>query len=88
MPLALCNGSKNTNINVPFLREFSLEILMTYQHLFYSLSLLFALCITTTVYAKDGKWLATAGLSQIEGAGGGSIVPWATLTGYDSQDQI
>jgi hypothetical protein len=40
------------------------------------------------VYTKDGKLLATAGLSQIEGAGGGGIVPWATLTGYDSQDQI
>ena len=32
--------------------------------------------------------MATAGLSQIEGAGGGGIVPWAILSGYDSQEQI
>jgi hypothetical protein len=38
--------------------------------------------------ANDGKLIATAGLSQIEGSGGGGIVPWATLSGYDSKDQI
>lgn len=38
--------------------------------------------------ANDGKLLGTAGLSQIEGSGGGGIVPWATLSGYDSQDEI
>jgi hypothetical protein len=39
-------------------------------------------------FASDGKILATAGLSQLEGSGGGGIVPWATLAGYDSQDEI
>jgi hypothetical protein len=38
--------------------------------------------------AADGKLIATAGLSQIEGSGGGGIVPWATISGYDSRDQI
>lgn len=38
--------------------------------------------------AADGKLIATAGLIQVEGSGGGGIVPWATLSGYDSRDQI
>ncbi|WP_166422684.1 DUF3034 family protein [Paraglaciecola sp. 20A4] len=44
-------------------------------------------CCTVTS-AKDGKLIGTAGLVQLEGSGGGGIVPWATLVGYDSQDQI
>lgn len=38
-------------------------------------------------FAAEGKLLATAGLVQVEGSGGGGIVPWATLAGYDSRDQ-
>ncbi|MCF2949208.1 DUF3034 family protein [Paraglaciecola aquimarina] len=38
--------------------------------------------------AADGKLIGTAGLSQVEGSGGGGLVPWATLSGYDSQDQM
>ncbi len=38
-------------------------------------------------YAGDGKLIGTAGLNQVEGAGGGGIVPWATLSGYDSQEE-
>ncbi|WP_137167102.1 DUF3034 family protein [Salinimonas lutimaris] len=37
--------------------------------------------------AGTGKIIATAGLLQIEGSGGGGVVPWATLTGYDSRSQ-
>jgi hypothetical protein len=35
-----------------------------------------------------GKLLVTAGLSQIEGAGGGALTPWAIITGYGTKDQI
>lgn len=42
---------------------------------------------TSSVVAADGKILATAGLSQVEGSGGGGLVPWATLAGYDSRDE-
>ena len=42
---------------------------------------------TAPSMAADGKILATAGLSQVEGSGGGGLVPWATLAGYDSQDE-
>ena len=38
--------------------------------------------------AADGKLIGTAGLVQVEGSGGGGIVPWATLAGYDSREQI
>ena len=33
-----------------------------------------------------GKLMATAGVVQVEGAGGGGLVPWATITGYGSRD--
>lgn len=46
------------------------------------------LSINPSVYAAEGKLLATAGLIQVEGSGGGGIVPWATLSGYDARDEI
>ncbi|EJL94333.1 Protein of unknown function (DUF3034) [Herbaspirillum sp. CF444] len=33
-----------------------------------------------------GKLTATAGVIQVEGAGGGGLVPWATITGYGTRD--
>lgn len=33
-----------------------------------------------------GKFLATGGVSQVEGAGGGGITPWALITSYGSRD--
>jgi DUF3034 family protein len=48
----------------------------------------FALVCCETVTAADGKLLATPGISQIEGAAGGGIVPWAQLAGYASEDEI
>jgi hypothetical protein len=36
----------------------------------------------------SGKLLATAGVSQIEGAGGGGLTPWALITGYETRDAI
>jgi hypothetical protein len=34
----------------------------------------------------NGKLLATGGVIQLEGAGGGGLTPWATITGYGSED--
>lgn len=34
----------------------------------------------------QGKLLATGGVSQLEGAGGGGLTPWALITGYGSED--
>jgi len=36
----------------------------------------------------SGRLLATGGVSQVEGAGGGGLVPWALITGYGSRDGI
>jgi hypothetical protein len=36
----------------------------------------------------SGKLLATGGVSQVEGAGGGGLTPWALITGYGTRDQI
>ena len=33
-----------------------------------------------------GKLLAMGGVSQVEGAGGGGLAPWALITGYGSRD--
>jgi hypothetical protein len=37
--------------------------------------------------AGDGRLLATGGATQVEGAAGGGIVPWAVLAGYGTRDQ-
>ncbi|MGJ8691631.1 MAG: DUF3034 family protein [Thalassotalea sp.] len=44
--------------------------------------------ISPASLAGSGKLIATSGISQIEGSGGGGIVPWATIAGYGSQDEI
>ena len=36
----------------------------------------------------SGKLLATGGVSQVEGAGGGGLTPWALITGYGTRDGI
>lgn len=36
----------------------------------------------------SGKLLATGGVSQIEGAGGGGLANWALITGYGTRDGI
>lgn len=38
--------------------------------------------------AGEGKLLATPGVSQFEGSGGGGIVPWAMLSGYATRDEV
>ena len=37
---------------------------------------------------ESGRLLATAGIAQIEGAGGGGLAPWATITGYGTRDAV
>lgn len=58
------------------------------KHYFFVLSAFVCLIASNYALAGDGKLLATSGLVQIEGSGGGGIVPWATLSGYDTQDEI
>ena len=35
-----------------------------------------------------GRLIATGGVSEIEGAAGGGIVPWAVIAGYGTRDQV
>ncbi len=37
--------------------------------------------------AGGGKLLETAGVTQVEGSGGGGLVPWAVLSGYDTREE-
>ena len=37
---------------------------------------------------ERGKLIATAGLIQVEGAGGGGLAPWALITGYGTRDAV
>jgi hypothetical protein len=49
---------------------------------------LFLVClVASSLYAGDGRLLATGGVTQIEGSAGGGIVPWAVLSGYATEDQ-
>lgn len=36
----------------------------------------------------SSRLLATGGVSQVEGSGGGGLTPWAVITGYGSRDAI
>lgn len=46
-----------------------------------------AVCHPATGRAQDsGRLLATSGVTELEGAGGGGLVPWALITGYGTSD--
>jgi hypothetical protein len=42
----------------------------------------------TTGLLDSGKLLLTGGLSDIEGAGGGGLATWATITGYETNSGV
>ena len=48
---------------------------------------LLAGAMSAPAMAGQGKLLATGGASQVEGGGGGGLVPWATLSGYGTREQ-
>jgi hypothetical protein len=66
---------------MPHIKKTALSLLMTSS---------FALCQFAS--AQDsmkpdmGKLTATGGVSQVEGAGGGGLTPWALITGYGTRD--
>ncbi len=43
-------------------------------------------CLGFAAHADSGKLLVTAGLTQVEGSGGGGLTPWATMAGYETRD--
>jgi hypothetical protein len=62
--------------------------MMTSKTLIVMGALIAALTVPALAREPGGKLLVTAGLSQIEGAGGGALTPWAIITGYGTRDQI
>mgnify|MGYP000081775964 CR=1 FL=1 len=57
------------------------------------LSLLFLLVSCQLIFISNeviagGKLIGSSGATQIEGSGGGGLVPWATLTGYGTRDEV
>jgi len=45
--------------------------------------------ISTQVKAQEsGRLLATSGVTELEGAAGGGLVPWALIAGYGTRDAI
>ena len=50
------------------------------------LSALLPYIFATPCYS-NGKLIATAGTSTLEGSGGGGMVPWAMLSGYGTKDE-
>ena len=42
---------------------------------------------SSNLLAGEGRLQETAGVTQIEGSGGGGLVPWATLAGYSSREE-
>lgn len=47
------------------------------------------LALTTSTSALAGdRLLGTGGVTQVEGAGGGGLMPWALITGYGTNQQI
>ena len=58
-------------------------------HSIYLASLCVGLAVPVSAHAQSSsRLLATSGVVQIEGAGGGGLVPWALITGYGTRDQI
>ncbi len=47
------------------------------------------LIIGSTVYAEaGGRLIATGGVTQLEGAAGGGLTPWAVIAGYGTRDEV
>lgn len=45
------------------------------------------LMLASPAFARDGRLLGTGGATQVEGAAGGGLVPWAVLAGYGTREQ-
>ncbi|MEZ5454570.1 MAG: DUF3034 family protein [Lysobacteraceae bacterium] len=52
------------------------------------ISAAFAQDLDEAAVNRSGKLLLTAGVSQVEGAAGGGLTPWAVIAGYGTRDQV
>ena len=44
--------------------------------------------LARTLAQDSGRLLATSGVTEVEGAGGGGLVPWALITGYGTKNSV
>ena len=51
-------------------------------------TMLLIICVLSLSSEAGDRLLATGGATQIEGAAGGGLVPWALISGYGTRDQI
>lgn len=58
------------------------------RKLSYAIVLLLAACICTNGHAEQGRLKGTGGVSSLSGAGGGGLIPWATLSTLASAEQF
>ena len=63
------------------------SLLNHFAHFCCAFVVCFCVGATSSAFAGE-RLLATGGVSQIEGAAGGGLVPWAVITGYGTRDQI
>jgi hypothetical protein len=49
---------------------------------------LLALATVSAAHAESDRLLATGGVTELEGSGGGGLVPWALITGLGTNDQV
>ena len=68
---------------------------MTYRSPIRAIAQLFGFLLSVSAQAQpaalfgdNGKLLATGGVSQVEGAAGGGLAPWAVISGYETRDGI
>lgn len=45
-------------------------------------------CLSMTCIADDSRIIATGGVTQVEGAAGGGIVPWAVIASYAKDEEV
>ena len=45
-------------------------------------------CVVPASHAVSGRLLATGGVTEFEGSGGGGLTPWALITGLETNDQV
>ncbi|QDQ27097.1 DUF3034 family protein [Chitinimonas arctica] len=53
-----------------------------------NVALLLVLSVSLGTQAAGSRLPGTGGMSQLEGAAGGGLVPWALIAGYGSRDQV
>ena len=58
------------------------------MHVIKKLTLLLAWGAALPALAGSDKLLLTGGVTQLEGAAGGGLTPWAVIAGYGTRDQI